>query len=551
MTKTVAEHLVDALQALEVQIAFGLPGVHNLALWDALRQSRIRLVGVRHEQTAVYAADGHARMTGELGVAITTTGPGAANAVAATGEAWTCGSPVLVIATDIPASMRRPGVYRGILHETKEQSRMFETVVKETFVASDPTKVATMLHTAAATALSGPTGPTYLEVPTDFFTIETDEEAGLFPIAAPPVADDAEVGRAAAALAAATRPTIWVGRGALAAREEVAEMSALLGAPVIETYGARGLVPNDSPGWIGYAPHFPEIGKIWDESDAVLAVGTDFDATMTQSWLMPQPRSLVSINLLASEAEKAYDSDVILEGDSAATLRQLGAELKRMERMGEERGSLDDARAELRARQETEDPDAAAMLIDLEASVPADTAVALDMCVAGYWIAAARRFSAPRRLAFPIGWGTLGFGFPASIGMALSLNKQTLCVCGDGGFLFAAGELAVLAEEQPPLTVLIVDDGGYGMLRFDQQQAGQETFGVDLAAPDYVSLAESFGVAAERVADFGDPLREALGRSLGQNGPRVIVLEKTLTPPESTSPRWYRKRLAGAAHDSF
>jgi acetolactate synthase-1/2/3 large subunit len=548
MTKTVAEHLVDALEALEVRIAFGLPGVHNLALWDALRQSRIRLVGVRHEQTAVYAADGHARMTGELGVAITTTGPGAANAVAATGEAWTCGSPVLVIATDIPASMRKPGVYRGILHETKNQSQMFETVVKETFVVADPTQAATTLRTAAATALSGPTGPTYLEVPTDFFTVETDEDAAITPIAAAPIAAGEEVARAADLLAAAARPTIWVGRGALGARDEVAEMSALLGAPVIETYGARGLVPNDSPGWIGYAPHFPEIGKIWDESDAVLAVGTDFDGTMTQSWLMPQPPSLVSINLLASEAEKAYDSDVVLEGDSAATLRQLAAELKQKDRHGEERPSLDDARAELRARQEREDPDAVAMLTDLEASVPADTAVAVDMCVAGYWIAAARNFSAPRRFAFPIGWGTLGFGFPASIGMAISRQQPTLCVCGDGGFLFAAGELAVLAEERPPLTVLIVDDGGYGMLRFDQQQAGQETFGVDLATPDYVALAESFGIAAERVVDFGDPLRQALGSSLAQSGPRVIVLEKTLTPPESTSPRWYRKRLAGATH---
>ena len=129
MSNTVAEHLVDALEELGVSIVFGLPGVHNLSLWDALRNSQIRLIGVRHEQTAVYAADGHARTSGELGVAITTTGPGAANAVAATGEAWTCGSPVLVIATDIPSTLRKPGKYRGVLHETRNQASMFETVV--------------------------------------------------------------------------------------------------------------------------------------------------------------------------------------------------------------------------------------------------------------------------------------------------------------------------------------------------------------------------------------------------------------------------------------
>lgn len=549
MRKSVAEHLVDALEALEVKIAFGLPGVHNLALWDALRRSRIRLVGVRHEQTAAYAADGHARMTGELGVAITTTGPGAANAVTATGEAWTCGSPVLVIATDIPASMRKPGIYRGILHETREQSLMFETVVKETFVVADPSRAATTLHAAAATALTGPTGPTYLEVPTDFLTVETDDDAQPVPLEAPSPAAAEDVARAAELLAAARRPTIWVGRGAVAAREQVEAMSALLGdAPVIETYGARGLVSSSSPGWVGYTPHFPEIGKIWDEADAVLAVGTDFDAGMTQAWALPRPDALVSINLLASEATKAYQPDVVLEGDSAATLERLTAELRGRTMEHEERPSLVVARADLRTRQEIEDPDAIAFLDDLAAGVPDDTPVALDMCVAAYWTAATRRFAAPRLLAYPIGWGTLGFGFPASIGMALSLQRPTLCICGDGGILFAAGELAVLAEEQPPLTVLIVDDGGYGMLRFDQEQAGQETFGVDLATPDYVALAESFGVSAERVVDFGAPLREALGRSLGQDGPRVIVLEKKLTPPESTSPRWYRKKLAGTAH---
>jgi thiamine pyrophosphate-dependent acetolactate synthase large subunit-like protein len=545
---TVAQHLVDALEELEVRVAFGLPGVHNLDLWDALRRSRIRLVGVRHEQTAAYAADGHARLTGELGVAITTTGPGAANAITATGEAWCCGSPVLVIATDIPSTMRKPGVYRGVLHETRDQASMFETVVKETFVVGDPNDVAATLYRAAATALTGPTGPTYLEIPTDLFNIETDESARPVPIPAAPVADQAEVARAAELLSAAERPLVWVGRGAVAARAEVEEIASRLGAPVIETYGARGLVSPSFPGRIGYPPHFPEIGAIWDESDAVLGVGTDFDATMTQAWKLPRPATVVSINLLASEAEKAYDPDVVLVGDSGATLSSLVTALPGAVGQDGRHADIDAVRADLRRRMEIDDPDAMALLADLEASVPADTPVTVDMCVAGYWIGAARTFAEPRLLAYPIGWGTLGFGFPASIGTALSRQQPTLCVCGDGGFLFAAGELALLAETQPPLTVLIVDDGGYGMLRYDQQVAGRETFGVDLAAPDYVALAESFGIPAERVGDLGDSLREALSRTLGEQGPRVLVLEKALTPPETTSPRWHRRAMTEAAH---
>ena len=149
------------------RLCFGLPGVHNLPAWEALRDSGIRLVGVRHEQTAVYAADGHARVSGELGVALTTTGPGAANALGATGEAWASHSPVLVIATDIPTTLRRPGVYRGVLHETRDQAAMFAPVVKETVRVGAAGEIGEAVARAAALALAAPTGPVYLEIPTD------------------------------------------------------------------------------------------------------------------------------------------------------------------------------------------------------------------------------------------------------------------------------------------------------------------------------------------------------------------------------------------------
>ena len=132
-----ARLIVDLLERRGVEVCFGLPGVHNLALWEALRGSPIRLVGVRHEQAAVYAADGYARATGRLGVALTTTGPGAANTLGAVGEAWASRSPLLAIATDIPSSLRRPGTYRGVLHETTDQAAMFAPVVKATHRALD------------------------------------------------------------------------------------------------------------------------------------------------------------------------------------------------------------------------------------------------------------------------------------------------------------------------------------------------------------------------------------------------------------------------------
>jgi acetolactate synthase-1/2/3 large subunit len=167
---TGAVRIVETLEGLGVRVAFGLPGIHNLAIWQALSHSAIRLIGVRHEQTAVYAADGYARTSGNLGVALVTTGPGAANTMAATGEAWASGSPVVVLATDIPSHLRRPGMYRGVLHESRDQAAMFAPMVKRALTATDPESVPANVLAAADLALTSPTGPVYLGIPTDYLS---------------------------------------------------------------------------------------------------------------------------------------------------------------------------------------------------------------------------------------------------------------------------------------------------------------------------------------------------------------------------------------------
>src|SRR5690242_84881 len=167
MARTGAQLLVAGLEAAGVDGVFGLPGVHNLAAWEALAQSRIRLVGVRHEQAAVYAADGYARATGRLGVALVTTGPGAANTLGACGEAWSAGSPVLVIATDIPTTIRRPGVHRGALHETTDQAAMFGPVVKFAAQVHEAAGMSEAIAEAVWQASTAPSRPAYVEVPTD------------------------------------------------------------------------------------------------------------------------------------------------------------------------------------------------------------------------------------------------------------------------------------------------------------------------------------------------------------------------------------------------
>ncbi|HEY2788156.1 MAG TPA: thiamine pyrophosphate-binding protein [Gaiellales bacterium] len=545
MSATGAELLVGGLESAGVKVCFGLPGVHNLAAWKALDGSSIRLIGVRHEQTAVYAADGYARASGSVGVAITTTGPGAANTLGALGEAWASGSPVVVIATDIPASIRRPGVHRGALHEASDQEAMFKPVTKATLKVADPGMLGSEIQRAVQTAMAAPSRPVYVEVPTDVLSAagEAPPPAGGDSVSPLPFPDDTELDRAASILGAAERPLVWAGGGALrsGAGEQVGALAERLGAPVFTTHMARGLLGVSHPCAVGLPPHLPAAGRLWDEADAVLAIGTDFDGMMTQNWAMPPPRHLVAINVDAADAAKSYEPELVLVGDAAAVGGALAERLAM-------KGDVEAVRERLAAIRERalgelrrEHPDEMRFLSVFEQAVPSDAVVVADMCIAGYWLGALLPVSVPRHFAYPMGWGTLGYGFPLSIGSALAGQGPVVSVSGDGGFLYACGELATVAQEQIPLTAVIVDDGGYGMLRFDQRHRGEPTFGVDLTTPDFEAMARSFGIQAETVEGLGDEFGQALARQIEVAAPTVLVARAALEPPPTTSPRWYRR----------
>ena len=535
---------VAALERAGVEVAFGLPGVHNLALWRALGESPIRLVGVRHEQTAAYAADGYARTTGRIGVALTTTGPGAANTLAAVGEAWASRQPIVVIATDIPSRLRRPGVWRGVLHEATDQAGMFAPVVKEAIRVSEAGAIGAEVRRALASAAEAPQRPVYLEIPTDLLSAEVDSpaEPDLAP-AAPRQADEEHLARAAEVLERARRPLIWAGGGAVqaGAGEAVANLAERLVAPVILTYSARGLLPPGHPCLVDVPPHVPEAGALWDEADAVVAVGSDFDGMMTLGWKQPQPPHLISINVDPADASKNYLPDVLLEADAAEGAAALAAR-------AEERGGLEalsqrvrELNRSARAALRESDPEAVGFLDAMERALPDDAVVVCDMCIPGYWLGGFHRPAAPRKLAYPLGWGTLGCAFPQGLGAALAGAGPVVSISGDGGFLYACGELATAAQERIPLTAVVVNDGGYGMLRFDQDLKGDPHEGVDLHTPDFVALAHSFGVRADEVDGLGERFEGMLGHHLRLDEPTMLVANAALDPPPNVSPRWYRR----------
>ena len=523
---TGAEAIVTALERDGVDVVFGLPGVHNLPLWEALRETPIRLVGVRHEQTAAYAADGYARTTGRPSVALVTTGPGAANTLGAVGEAWASRSPVVVVATEVPT-----GTAAMSLHGGADQRAMFAPVTKHA-LSADPGA----LDEALRLAVAPPARPVYVGVPADLLAAPLGPSPDTDPVTA--VTESVDISRALDLLRAARRPLVWAGGGALqsAAGEAVAALAARLGAPAFETYSARGLL-HGAPTAVGLPPHVPEAGALWDAADLVLAIGSDLDGMTTQNWRQPRPDALVAVNVDLTDATRAYGADAVVAVDAREGCARLLEGLDGPDR--EPWADLGALREHAWERLRAEHPAEVAFLDAFASAVPDDTVVVADMCIPGYWLAGLGRVPAPRRLQYPMGWGTLGYAFPAALGAACA-HAPVVSVSGDGGFLFACGELATAAQERLPLTAVIVDDGGYGMLRFDQRRAGAPQHGVDLHTPDFVALAHAFGLRAERVDGLGDAFAAALRRHVAEPEPTVLVADAALTPPPTTSPRWYR-----------
>jgi acetolactate synthase-1/2/3 large subunit len=295
--------------------------------------------------------------------------------------------------------------------------------------------------------------------------------------------------------------------------------------------------PTAHPLTVGLPPHEPEVAELIGRADVLLAVGGDLDGMNTRNWTMPRPPRLVALDPAPLPDPPEWAPDATVTGRLGDALRGLRDRLP--SRAPWAPSSLGEQARE-RIAADPVSAEAMALVAAVEAARTDETVLVCDMAVAGYWVGGYASAPGPRRLAYPVGWGTLGFGLPAAIGPAAA-GHPVIAVCGDGGLALGVGELATLVQERLPVTVLVVDDGGYGMLRFDQAQSGVEPFGVDLDTPDFVALAGAFGVRASAVEGIGEDFAVALGEHLADPAPSLLVARAALTPPPTTSPRWYRE----------
>ena len=539
--RTVGTAILEMMAAQGVDTVFGLPGVHNLAFWSAEPDSgaSVRIVGVRHEQACVYAADGYARATGRLGVALTTTGPGAINALAAFGEAAVSGVPVLLISSDVSTALRSPEGPRGILHEMGDQAAPFAALDRPARTVTSAAEALTAVAESMSLAMSAPRGPAYVGIPSDI--LNAPWEGPLPTVPATCSVSPVEMKPLADLVGASPRVVIWSGGGVAQSGEQghaaLQSLAERLGAPVVTTYAGRGVMAGH-PLAIETSTHEPEVEALIGSADLLLVVGSGFDAMHTKNWKMALPARRAAISL-GAEIGRTIDWDVLIQVDVVSAIDTLLLHLPTEPR---ESWAPTDLRDRVQARLRSDERTLPAVeFVSAIDSWPAQGAIVTDMCIPGYWTSSHGRQPRPRRLLNPVGWGTLGYALPAAIGPAAA-GIPTLAVCGDGGPMFALGELASLVQERLPVTLLVVDDGGYGMLRFDQQVFGHPERGVDLVTPDWEMLAGSFGISFAEVHS-ADELRTALADASARPGPTLILQRTLFYPPASTSPRWFESAV--------
>lgn len=534
--RTVGGAIVDAARAEGMTTIFGVPGAQIYPLFDALYGSGVDLLVPRHEQAAAYMAMGYAKSTGRTGVFTVVPGPGVLNAGAALCTAMGTCAPVVCLTGQVPSSFLGRG--RGHLHELPDQRATLKSFIKDAWRIDAPAEAATVVRRAFRQARSGRPGPVAVETPWDVLAMRAQPPGSDVDLAAAePQPDPDAIAAAVKLIAAARKPMIMCGAGAQHAASEVRTLAELLQAPVTAFRSGRGVVPEDHALGVGAVA----ARELWDDVDVLVGIGSRLEMPYMRwrDMLRNEPRparpALVRIDIDPSELAR-FAGDVNIAADSATACRAL---IERLERRVEpDRGrhaEIAAARATAEALIDRIQPQAAYLKAIREA-LPRDGILVPELSQAGFTsYTGAFPVLEPRTYISEGYQGTLGFGFPTALGVKVgNPSKAVVSMTGDGGFMFGMQELATAAQYRIALVTVVFNNRSYGNVLRDQQvQFGGRTIGAELRNPDFIRLAEAFGVRARRVQS-PDALRSALAEELAAGEPSLI--EVAIEPGSETSP---------------
>ncbi|MEV0633390.1 thiamine pyrophosphate-binding protein [Streptomyces sp. NPDC050619] len=523
--------VVETLAGLGATTVFGLPGQHALGMFDALRRSDLRYIGLRVENNAGFAADAYGRITGEAAPLLLSTGPGALTSLAALQEAAAASAPVLAISSQIPTAGLGGGRH-GYLHELPDQSASFRGVVKSVHTVRTQSQIPSAVAEAWKSALTAPHGPVWVEIPQDVLLAQTAipmvTGGDTFPEELPPRPELTAV--AADLLSHAARPAIIAGGGVVRsdASKKLRQLAEKLQAPVVTTFGGKGAFPWTHPLSLQSWLEDRHTTDFLEDADVLLVVGSGL-GELSSNYHTFKPRGrVIQIEADLGKLESNYPA-LGIHADARLALQALLETVEeRADSSAPERVSelLTRVGERIASQELTLEQD---VLASVRRALPSASPSFWDMTILAYWAWSAFDARRPNTMHSAQGAGGLGYAFPAALGAsAADPTHPVLAVSGDGGALYSIAELATARQYDLNVTWLIVDDGGYGILREYMTDAFGETMptATELTRPDYVALAESFGVPGVRTTP--ETLEQDLAKALASPGPSVVVLPVVL-----------------------
>ncbi|WP_406873111.1 5-guanidino-2-oxopentanoate decarboxylase [Aminobacter sp. P9b] len=519
---TIGEALIDLLEAHGVDTVFGIPGVHTIELYRGLARSKIRHITPRHEQGAGFMADGYARATGRPGVAFVITGPGLTNTITAMAQARADSVPMLVISGVNAQPTLGKGL--GYLHELPDQRGMMEKVALSSRRVTEAAELPGAIARAFEMFATRRPGPVHIEVPLDVMGKPAD---GLKPLpkrAAAPAPGERALAEARPLVSATKRPLILAGGGARRAEAELRALAEKLDAPVVTTANGRGLMHGHGLG-VPASPSLKAVRSLMADADLVIAVGTEFGPTdydMYGDGGFMLPKSLIRIDIDEMQLGRRPAAVSIL-ADAGAALARLGADVSEARQAGgaarakaaRERAWAEIGpamQAQVRAVEAIRDALPGAIIVG-DSTQPVYAAnLYYDHDRPGGWFNAAT------------GYGALGFGPPAAIGAALAVpDAPVVCLSGDGGFQFTLPELGAALDANAPVIFVVWNNRGYREIETSMLDAGVEPVGVSPVPPDFLLIAQAYGLQAERLRDVG-AIGSALKKACSTGKPCLIEI---------------------------
>ncbi|WP_209323726.1 thiamine pyrophosphate-binding protein [Brevibacterium renqingii] len=521
--------VMEALRSYGIDTVFGIPGTHNLEFYRPLEVLGIRAVTTRHEQGAGYAADGWSLQTGLPGVVLTTSGPGLLNALSAAGTAFCESRPMIILA---------PGPARGeefadagTLHETKDQLGAASAIVEWGRRVSAADEAVTAVHDAFALFASSRPRPVYIEIPLDLLDEITDLDEHLItartadPVPLPP---EQSIAEAANLLNAAHRPVILAGGGARGAADQVRKLAEQLAAPVVTSLNGKGILDEHHPLSLGSNLRLSRVREHARNADVLLVIGAKLgDAELWVDRLDAQG-TVIRIDILDTQIDKNQTADLGLVGDAEAVLAAIIEESARAggSLLSAAESTVVDLLAAARRECAELSPVNTAVSADIASALPADAIVATDSSQIAYG-GLLNTLKVPRANSTPYmgTFATLGYGLPAALGARIGApHRPSFVVIGDGALMFSVQELITVVEQEEEVTVIVLDNGGYGEIRANEADVGIAPIGVDLAQPDWPGLAKAFGGDGRHVTSAVE-LAAAVDTALTAGGLQLIHLD--------------------------